>query len=182
MESDTPVVVAESSFVLLLTGAPGAGKSEALTRVQDTLGADGIGSAAMDTDELARSYPPIDFDRHLAHLKALAGSFRQAGHDLLLVAATAESDEQLRAWLDAAGGERSCVVHLIAGPATLEERLCGREPADWFGLPELVESAKRLASIRFVDTDFELDTEKHGPEETAASIEAELRTRLGTSA
>ena len=175
-------MVAESPFMLLLIGAPGAGKSEALTQLQDSLGAGGLDSAAIDTDELARSYPSIDFDRHLAHLEALAGSFRQAGHDLLLVAATAESDEQLRAWLDAAGGERSCVVHLIAGPATLEERLRGREPADWFGFPELLESAKRLASIRFVDTDFELDTEKQEPEETAASIEAELRTRLGTSA
>jgi hypothetical protein len=40
----------------------------------------------------------------------------------------------------------------------------------------------RLAPIRFVDADFELDTEKHGPEETAALIEARLRTRLATSA
>jgi len=81
-------MVAESPFVLLLTGTPGAGKSEALTQVHENLGADGIESAAIDTDELARSYPPIDFDRHLAHLKAIAESFRQEGHDLLLVAAT----------------------------------------------------------------------------------------------
>jgi len=74
------------------------------------------------------------------------------------------------------------VVHLVAGPATLEERLRGREPTDWFGLPELLASAMRLAPIRFVDADFELDTEKHGPEETAALIEARLRTRLATSA
>jgi gluconate kinase len=180
MESDTPAMETREPFVLLVTGAPGVGKSETLTRVHDNLGADGIDSAAIDVDELARSYPATDEDRHLAHLRALAKSFRQAGHELLLVAATAESDDGLRAWLEAAGAERRrCVVHLIASPATLEERVRRREAAEWFGLPELLESARRLAAMRFADTDLELNTGKQGPGEVAASIVTEIRTRLG---
>ena len=169
------MVVSETPFVLLLTGAPGAGKSEALTRVHDNLGADGIDSVAIDADELARSYPPIEIDRQLGHVAVLSKSFQRAGHELLLVAATAESDEQLRAWLEAAGAERQCVVHLIAGPAALEQRLREREPADWIGFSQLLESARRLAAMRFVDADVELDAEKRKPEEIAASIEAAVR-------
>ena len=86
MEAIVPPVTAEHPFVLLVTGAPGAGKSEAMTRVHDNLADDGIDSAAIDVDQLARSYPPIDQDRHLAHLRALSESFRQTGHRLLVVA------------------------------------------------------------------------------------------------
>jgi hypothetical protein len=178
MESDTPAMEGKAPLVLLLIGAPGAGKSETLTRLHDDLGAAGIDSAAIDADELARSYPAIDEERQLAHLQALAGSFRRAGHDLLLIAATAESEDNLRAWFDAAGAHRRCVVHLIASPAALEERIRSREPAGWFGLPELVERTRRLASVRFADADLELNTETQGPEKVATSILTEVRRRL----
>jgi hypothetical protein len=105
-----------------------------------------------------------------------------AGHRLLLVAATAESEDGLRAWLEAAGAGRRLVVHLTAQPATLEERIRGREPAEWFGLSELLESAERLAAIRFAETDLELSTETHGPDEVAASVVGEVRMCLGDGA
>ena len=171
-------VTAENPFVLLLTGAPGAGKSEAMTRVHDSLADAGIDSAAIDVDQLARSYPPIDQDRHLAHLSALSESFRQMGHQLLVVAAAAESNDELRAWLEAAGAERRYVVHLIATPATLERRLLERENLEWSGMPELLESARRLSSVRFDDADLELDTESLARDEVAASIEMQLRLRF----
>ncbi len=179
-EAILPTVTAENSFVLLLTGAPGAGKSEAMTRAHDNLADGGVDSAAIDVDELARSYPPVDQDRHLAHLSALSESFRQMGHELLVVAAAAESDDELRAWLEAAGAERRYVVHLIAGPATIERRLLERENLEWSGMPELLEAARRMSSVRFDDADLELDTENLTPEEVAASIETQLRLRLQT--
>ena len=172
----------DDTFVLLLTGSPGSGKSEALTRVHDDLADRGVDSAAIDVDELARSYPPLESDRHLSHLAALSASFRDAGRRLLLVAATAENEENLRGWLRAAGGDRQLVVHLTAPAATLEERVRGREPTDWSGLPGLVESAKRLSSIRFEAADLELDTDQRTVADIAASIEAELRMHTGCSA
>ena len=149
-----------------------------MTRVHDNLADGGIDSAAIDVDQLARSYPPLDQDRHLAHLSALSESFRQLGHQLIVVAAAAESNEELRAWLEAAGAERWYVVHLIAAPATLERRLLERENLEWSGMPELLESARRMSAVRFDDADVELDTENLAPEEVAAAIETQLRSRF----
>jgi hypothetical protein len=180
VEGELRRMTAESPFVLLLIGAPGAGKSETMTRVHDNLADDGIESAAIDVDQLARSYPPIDRNRHLTHVSALSESYLQLGHQLLFVAATVESDDELRAWLQAAGAGRRYVVHLVAGLATLEKRLLKREPTDWSGMPGLMELARHLCSMRFDDTDLELDTENRALEEVAALIEAQLRLRLQT--
>ena len=177
-EAILPAVNAERPFVLLLTGAPGAGKSEAMTRVHDNLADGGIDSAAIDVDQLARTYPPLARNRHLAHLSALSESFRQLGHQLLVVAAAAESNDELRAWLEAAGAERRYVVHLIAGPATLERRLLERENLEWSGMPELLESARRMSTVRFDDADLELDTENLAREEVAGAVETQLRLRF----
>ena len=134
-------------------------------------------SAAIDVDELARSYPPVEADRHLAHLAAISNSFREAGFRLFLVAATAEDDHELRAWLHATGANHQLVVHLIAAAATLEKRVRVREPSDWLGLPKLLEDARRLSSMRFETVDVELDTDQQELAGIAASIEAELGTR-----
>ena len=75
---------------------------------------------------------------------------------------------------------RRYVVHLIAGPATIERRLLERENLEWSGMPELLEAARRMSSVRFDDADLELDTENLTPEEVAASIETQLRLRLQT--
>ena len=180
MESDTPVMEREGTSVLLVTGAPGVGKSETLTRVHDALGTEGVESAAIDTDELARSYPATERERQLAHLRALSESYRQAGLELLLVAATAESEPDLLALLEASGADQCLVIHLIASPRTLEERVQMREPAGWFGLPALIDSASQLADVRFAKTDLEISTEKHRPDEVAASVVAKVRESFGT--
>ncbi len=167
-------MAAASTLALLLIGAPGAGKSEALTRVHDEFDEQGTQSAAIDTDELARSCPPISLERHLDHLRSLANSYLAAGQSLLLVAATIESDEELSQWLAALDVDRHVVVHLVASPPTLEARIREREPTGWRGLPELLASAARLADLRFPQTDLELSTEEHGPESIARAIASEL--------
>jgi hypothetical protein len=52
-------------------------------------------------------------------------------------------------------------VRLEAASATLRRRLIAREPADWSGLDELVESTGRLAAAmaRLVDVTLVLSTE-----------------------
>ena len=70
------------------------------------------------------------------------------------------------------------MVHLIAGPATVERRLLERENPKWSGLPELLESARRMCLVRFDDADLELDTENLTRADVAASIETQLKLRL----
>ena len=166
--------------MLLLTGAPGAGKSEALTRVHDALGGEGIGSAAIEFDELGRSHPAIDPKRQLAHLRALVQSFRDANQQLLLLATTAEADGDPQTFLEAAGARESLVIHLVATAETLEARIREREPAEWAELEALVASANRLADARFSETDLEIRTDEGPPNEVAEAIMAELRVRLST--
>lgn len=169
-------------FVLLLTGPPGSGKSETLTRVFDALTAAGIAGAAIDADELARAHPPIEQDRHLAHFTALCESFRQSGHSLLVAAVTAGDEAELHTWSEAAAAATGArlVVQLTAGPAALERRLRDREPAGWPGLPGIVETSMGLAGVRLDGADLIVDTELLGPDEVAALIERELRARIGT--
>lgn len=163
-------MAAKESLALFLIGAPGAGKSETLTRAHDDLDASGIQSAAIDTDELARSYPPIGLERQIDHVRYLARSYVESGQTLLLVAATVESDAELERWLPALEVDRQVVVHLVASAPTLERRVREREPEGWAGLPELVEAARRLGGLRFARTDHELDTEMHNRDEIAQSV------------
>jgi len=63
-------------FVVVVTGPPGAGKSELAAAVHDSLGDDGIANALVELDELKRCYPPLGEQRALSHLGMLCGSFR----------------------------------------------------------------------------------------------------------
>jgi AAA domain-containing protein len=167
-------------FVLLLTGPPGAGKSEVLTGLHDDLGAAGVSNALLELDELQRCYPPLDRGRLLAHLGMLCRSYGEAGHDLLLLAATLEDDAYADAVLEAAGTDEHLVVRLEASPATLERRLRSREPPGWVGLPELVRSSRRLAAgmKALGGVELVLSTEGTEPRQVAAQLEAALRERL----
>jgi Ni2+-binding GTPase involved in maturation of urease and hydrogenase len=115
-------------FAVVVTGAPGAGKTSVLEALSDAL---------------------------------LVDDIRHFGYERLLVAATVETDADLRAVVAAAGAEDHAVVRLEAASATLRRRLIAREPADWSGLDELVESTGRLAAAmaRLVDVRLVLSTE-----------------------
>jgi hypothetical protein len=115
-------------FLLLLTGPPGAGKSEALMTLHDDLGDAGVASALVQLDELGRSYPPLSRERLIGHLASLSASYREAGYELLLVTATLEDDDYTEAALRATGADDHLLVRLEATPATLKRRLLAREP------------------------------------------------------
>jgi hypothetical protein len=166
-------------FLLLLTGPPGAGKSEVLLTLHDDLGDAGVATALVELDELRHSYPPVSRERAMRHLEALSASYREAGYEVLLVTATLEDDDYTEATLRAAGADEHLLVRLEANPTTLKRRLLAREPARWSGLPELVETAQRLAESmkRLRGVHLVISTEDTEPERVAAELGAALRER-----
>jgi hypothetical protein len=169
-------------FLLLLTGPPGAGKSEASMTLHDQLGDAGVATALLQIDELGRSYPPIGRERLIGHLASLSASYREAGYEVLLVTATLEDDDYTEATLRAAGADDHLLVRLEAEPATLKRRLLAREPARWSGLPALVEISRYLAETmkRLSGVDLVISTEDRKPEEVAAELEVAVRERTGS--
>ena len=163
-------------FVVVVTGPPGVGKSEVATALHDSLGEDGTANALVELDELARSYPALAEDRLISHLKLLCDSFREAGHRLLVVIATLDDGIDAGAVFGAAGADERLLVRLEAEPATLERRLLAREPPEWSGLAELIESSRRLAAAMkgLPDVDLVLTTEDQEPERVAARIRSAL--------
>ena len=147
-----------------------------LTALVDALTDDEVAHAAIELETLAWTHPALDDVAWSGHIRATCALYRQAGHQLLLVAETLETDDDLDRLLDAVGADERFVVRLEAPPATLVERLIEREPANWSGLAGLVEHTQELAvtmpSLRGVD--LVISTEARRLEEAAARIRAAL--------
>ncbi len=168
-------------FALVLTGAPGAGKSEVASYLHDLLGDGGVDAALAEVDSLERSYPAIDRHRSLSHLSMLASSYRDVGSEVLIVTATIEDADHRAAVLAAAGGDDQLVVLLEADPETTRERILDREPPGWEGLPDLLNASRSLAdSMRNLEgVDVTISTEDRQPADVAAEIELAFRTASG---
>lgn len=166
-------------FALVLTGPPGAGKSEVAASLHDSLGDLGIDAALVEIDALERSHPPLERDRAFSHLRMIAGSYGDIGTDLLLITATLEDDSYREAVIAAAGVDAHLLVRLEADPETLRERLLAREPPGWGGLPDLLNASRELAASmpRLGEVDLVLNTENRQPPEVATEIEGILRER-----
>jgi len=159
-------------FALVLTGAPGAGKSSVLEALSDALVDDDIAHAMVETEALTATHPPLDDARWFAHIRSACELHRSDGQRLLLVATTVESDTDLRGVLDAIGADEHVIVRLEAEPATLARRIVEREPDGWSGLDQLVAASARLgpviASLHGIDV--ALSTEDARASDVAARI------------
>ena len=168
-------------LALVITGPPGAGKSEVASALHDSLGDAGEDAALVEVDALERSHPPIDRERAISHLAMLAGSYREIGTPLLIVTATLEDDAYRDAVEGALGAERSLLVRLEADPETLRDRILAREPPGWEGLPELLNASRALAASmpgELGEADLVLNTEGRQPSEVAAEVEELLRAAM----
>jgi ribose 1,5-bisphosphokinase PhnN len=134
-------------FALVLTGPPGAGKTSVLEALSDALVDDDISHAAVETEALTSTHPPLDDEEWFAHIEAACRLHRSQGQRLLLVATTVESDGDLRGVLRAIGADEHVVVRLEAEPATLAQRIVEREPEGWSGLDQLVAASARLGPV-----------------------------------
>lgn len=171
-------------FAVLLTGPPGAGKTSVLTALVDALSDDDVPHAAVEVEMLVWSHPALSDEQRVRHVMATCAFYRDAGHRLLLVAETLETEDDLAQLLDAVGADEHFLVRLEARPATLVERIIEREPEGWSGLSELVKHTQELAvsmpALRGVD--LVLSTEGQRPEAVAERIRAACPDQLAPSA
>jgi broad-specificity NMP kinase len=168
-------------FAVIVTGAPGAGKTTCLIALADELIDRQIAHAAVDVDEVAWAYPyPSDQER-LALLGHAWDAHRRAGHDVLLVAEVVESNAHLAELLGAVGADDYLLVRLEAKPVTMRERIIAREPPGWSGLEYLLGEVERYAVAlpKLDGVHLTLDSERVKPEEEAALIRSERPDKLG---
>jgi|tagenome__1003787_1003787.scaffolds.fasta_scaffold20358394_2 broad-specificity NMP kinase len=148
---------------VVITGPPGAGKTTVLTALADALSDDDVAHAALEVEAVTWTHPPLPDERRLAHVRALC-----AGHDLVLVGETVETEADLAALLGAIDADTAFVVRLEAAPDTLAERIIAREPPHWSGLAALVEHARTMPAVG--GADLVLSTEGARAEDVAARI------------
>ena len=167
-------------FAVVLTGPPGAGKTSVLTALVDALSDDDIAHAAVEVEALVWTHPAVAREQRAHHVRATCELHRQAGHRLLLVAQTLETDADVTELLAAAAADQVFLVRLEARPATLVRRIVEREPPTWSGLDHLVEHAQELAASMpaLSGVDLVLSTEGERAEDVAARIRAARPDRL----
>ena len=161
-------------FALVITGPPGAGKTEVLTALSDLLVADDVKHACLEVEALTSAHPPLEGDQWTAPVREACGLYRQFGYELLLVTATVEAQHDLGGVLEAIGADERAVVRLEAEPQTLRRRIVEREPDGWSGLDALLAAADRLApGIASLDgIALALSTEGEQPDAVARRIRA----------
>jgi broad-specificity NMP kinase len=158
---------------VLITGPPGSGKTSVLTALVDALSDDDVAHAALEVEAVVWTHPALDDDARLRHVRVHCALLREGGAELLLIAATIESEDELSALREAVGAEDCFVVQLRAEPDTLAERIVAREPPHWSGLAALVEHARTMPPVG--GADLELSTEGQAAEAVAARIRETAR-------
>jgi pimeloyl-ACP methyl ester carboxylesterase/chloramphenicol 3-O-phosphotransferase len=180
-----PVPSGEPVAALVLTGAPGAGKSAVLEALTTLLEVEGVAFGAIESEQLARGSPWLKADQWIPQLASVLALQRQAGRRLFLVAATTETAAELRGVIDALAAHKTLVVCLNASPDTVAARIAEREPDRWPGKHALIEHSRDLAlSIPYIDgIDLRIDTDGRAATDVASEIRDALRARgaLGTT-
>ncbi len=165
-----------STTAVVITGPPGAGKTAVLTALSDALSADDMAHAAVEVEALVWTHPALTDEQALRQLRVHCQLLRDAGHRLLLLAQTLETDDDVAGLLGAVAADEVFLVRLEASPRTVVGRITEREPASWSGLPALVEHTRRLAARMpgLSGVDLVLSTEGPRLEATAERIRAAL--------
>ncbi len=164
---------------VVLTGAPGAGKSSVLDALATRLEIQGSAHGAIESEELGRGAPALPALGWIEALAAVLKLQRDSGRRLFLIAATTETGEQLSGVLAAACADRSLVVCLTAPADVVAARLERREPDRWPGKRRLVEHARALAAAipRLGGIDLTIDTSERDADELAREVHEQMHAR-----
>jgi GNAT superfamily N-acetyltransferase len=167
---------ARPSVAVLLTGAPGAGKSSVLEALTTLLSNAGVEYGAIESEQLGWGSPWLPEPE--VH-ELLATVVRRQGRDRFLAVATTETAADLEAVIRAIGASRTFVACLAAPPELVRQRVLDREPEAWQGRIPLAEHAFELASVipRLPGVDLVADTEGRRREDVAAEIRDALAAR-----
>jgi shikimate kinase len=159
--------------VLVLSGAPGSGKSTIGRCVAQRLRDADLSHALVDHEWLAYAWPiPADDrwnERVVAqNLACVWSNFRAAGAGRLIYCRVLEARSLLRHVVHAVPGAAATVVHLRAPLTLIHQRLRAREPEpDWY-------LGAATALVPRMDTssaaDFVIDNGQRPPDEVAAEV------------
>jgi chloramphenicol 3-O-phosphotransferase len=157
---------------VVLTGAPGAGKSSVLQALTTLLELEAIPYGALESEQLEWGLPWLDVAAGARQLAAVVALQREAGRRRFVITATTETAAWLDAILGAIGAERSFVACLRAPADELARRIDRREPDAWPGKQELIDHARALAVAipALPGLDLVVDTDGRDPADVAAEI------------
>ncbi len=164
---------------LVLIGAPGSGKSSVLEALMTLLELDGVDYGAIESEQLSLGWPPLPAAEWTHQLGVVLALQREAGRRRFLAVATVESAGELGDVVAATRADVPLVVCLCASPDTVAARIGDREPDRWPGKAPLIAHARELArTVPELDAiDLRIDTEDRRPEEVAAEVYEEMRSR-----
>lgn len=166
-----------TTWAVLLTGPPGAGKSSVLEELATLLEIEGLEFGALESEQLAWGSPWLCGEQWLGQVRTVLGLQRQAGRHRFLIAATTETTEELAAVRDAIAVDRLVSALLVAPPDVVAARIDAREPDAWPGKQELIEHARHLAiSMRnLAGIDIRIDTDGRETGDVAVELREALR-------
>jgi hypothetical protein len=168
-------------FGVVVIGPPGSGKTSVLTALHDVLADREVVHAVIEVEAVAWTHPPLADEQSFRHLAGLCRAYEAAGCPLLVVGATATSEDYLAAVIEAVAADDYFVARLEADPLTLRKRIIAREPAEWSGLPRLLDAADEIAaaSRSLKDVHLVCSTENASPLAVAGQIQGARPEVLG---
>jgi predicted ATPase len=131
---------------IVITGAPGAGKSTVLEALAGLLDNAKVPHAVLESEQFAWGYPWLDEETAYEVLAVAVEALKARGRELFLVVATTETEAQLAALTGAIAADETKVVCLTAAPRTTSRRVLNREPPEWHGRDALVAHSAVLAT------------------------------------
>jgi chloramphenicol 3-O-phosphotransferase len=157
---------------IVITGAPGAGKSSVAQAFTTLLDNAGVEHGAIESEQLAWGTPWLDVALVHEQLAAVLALQRGYGRRLFVVVATTETQEDLDSLLAAIGASRTFVVCLAAPAEVCAARVRAREPERWAGRDALAAHARELASVvpALPGVDLVLSTDGRGAEAVAREL------------
>lgn len=167
--------------VLLVTGAPGVGKTTLVKEMGEQLFHAGVPHAVLDIDELARVRPAVPDERAwaeltVANLRAVWPNYEALGVERLVLAGIVQSAAIVDAYRAAIPGADLTVVRLRASVDTLHARLQDREPGTVreFLLGVTASLDKEIADLDVADLTIDND-----PDQPLSTLAREILVKLG---